>query len=110
MLKAPALASDAVILPAELLRASAPPPSAPSLLSRLLPSALSSTPSPSPSAPHYVRLRYNAQPVYLPACAPEGKHLPGAPEVCTFEAFSEAVKGVELSQAEWRERCGGKGE
>jgi len=87
---------------AELLRS----PSPPSTLSRLLPSAL----APAPSSQHYVRLRYNAKPLYLPACAPEGKHLAGSPEVCTFEGFANAVRKVEMSHSEWMDSCGSKAE
>ncbi|GAA6048612.1 hypothetical protein JCM3770_002056 [Rhodotorula araucariae] len=78
-------------LAVELLRAAA----APSALSRLLPGAV----APAPPAQHYVRLRYNARPLVLPACAPAGKHLPGpAGEVCTWEALRDAVRAVERSR------------
>jgi acid phosphatase len=84
---------------AELFRSASPP----SLLSSFLPSFLR------PSQPHYVRLRFNARNLRLPACAPEGKHLPGSNgEVCTFEAFKDAVRDVEVSSAEWRGLCGNK--
>ncbi|BGP54618.1 hypothetical protein JCM8202_004988 [Rhodotorula sphaerocarpa] len=60
-----------------------------------------------PPPPHYVRLRFNGRTIRLPACAPEGKHLPGSEgQVCTFEAFSEAARKVEVSQEEWRRMCG----
>lgn len=60
-----------------------------------------------PPPPHYVRLRFNGRTMRLPACAPEGKHLPGSEgQVCTFEAFSEAARKVEVSQEEWRGLCG----
>ncbi|BGP02495.1 hypothetical protein RTG_02538 [Rhodotorula toruloides ATCC 204091] len=81
----------------ELFRSASPP----SLLSSFLPSFLR------PSHPHYVRLRFNARNLRLPACAPEGKHLPGSNgEVCTFEAFKDAVRDVEVSSKEWRGLCG----
>ncbi|GAA5911331.1 hypothetical protein JCM8208_005222 [Rhodotorula glutinis] len=86
----------------ELLRS----PSPPSPLSRLVPSSF----RPAPSTQHYVRLRYNAKPLYLPACAPEGKHLAGSPEVCTFEGFADAVRKVEMSHGEWMDSCGSKAE
>ncbi|GAA6053194.1 hypothetical protein JCM3770_000022 [Rhodotorula araucariae] len=91
-------------LAVELLRA----PAAPSALSRLLPGAAV---APAPPAQHYVRLRYNARPLVLPACAPAGKHLPGSEgEVCTWEAFTDAVRAVECTQAEWRGWCGSRNE
>lgn len=57
--------------------------------------------------PHFVRLRYNGRTMRLPACAPQGKHLAGSDGgVCTFEAFEEAVRKVEVSQEEWKGMCG----
>ncbi|GAA6006019.1 uncharacterized protein JCM10292_005648 [Rhodotorula paludigena] len=89
----------------ELFRSSASPASA-SLLS-FLPSFL----RPTPAAPHFLRLRYNGRTLRLPACAPEGKHLPGSNgEVCTFEALRDAVAKAEVQQDEWRRMCGNKAE
>ncbi|GEM10048.1 acid phosphatase [Rhodotorula toruloides] len=83
----------------EFFRSASPP----SVLSSFLPSFLR------PSQPHYVRLRFNARNLRLPACAPEGKHLAGSEgEVCTFEAFKDAVRDVEVSMKEWRGLCGNK--
>lgn len=84
---------------AELFRSASPP----SILSSFLPSFLR------PPQQHYVRLRFNARNLRLPACAPEGKHLPGSNgEVCTLEAFKDAVRDVEVSSKEWRGLCGNK--
>lgn len=58
-----------------------------------------------PKVQHYVRARYNGRDVKLPACAKEGKHLEGSEEVCTLEAFLEAVDGVKMTGREWTEQC-----
>lgn len=51
-------------------------------------------------------MRYNARNIVLPACKPVGKHLEGSNgEVCTFEAFREAVEKVEIGGKEWEEGC-----
>lgn len=82
----------------EVLKKSTPP----SLLSNLVPSSL----SPSLGKDHYIRMRYNARNIVLPACKPVGKHLEGSNgEVCTFEAFREAVEKVEIGGKEWEEGC-----
>ncbi|PCH44871.1 phosphoglycerate mutase-like protein [Wolfiporia cocos MD-104 SS10] len=55
------------------------------------------------SSEFYVRLRYQNRNLPLPACAPEGKHLPGSPEFCTFAAFRERVQ--ELTPLDWEAEC-----
>ncbi|KAM0791655.1 hypothetical protein ACM66B_006091 [Microbotryomycetes sp. NB124-2] len=73
-----------------------------SFFSSLLPSFL----KPASQQRHYVRLLFNAKPVFLPACKAEGNHLPGSEgAVCTLEAFSDAVKKVELTGKEWERGC-----
>ncbi|KAI0777216.1 phosphoglycerate mutase-like protein [Trametes elegans] len=52
---------------------------------------------------HYVRVRYQNENKALPACAEEGKHLPGSPEFCTLAAFRERVK--ELTPDDWEAEC-----
>ncbi|GAA5967559.1 hypothetical protein JCM11641_005693 [Rhodosporidiobolus odoratus] len=85
----------------ELFRSTSPP----SFLSSLLPSPLR------PSPPHYIRLRFNSRTLRLPTCTPPGKHLEGSNgQVCTWEAFKEALGKVECSGEEWREACGGNAE
>lgn len=43
----------------------------------------------------------------MPACAGEGKHLDRTEGgVCTWDAFKEAVKGIEIGGEEWVKRCG----
>lgn len=56
-----------------------------------------------PPAQHYIRMRYQNRNMLLPICADEGKHLPGSPEFCTLEAFTERVK--ELTPADWETEC-----
>lgn len=50
-----------------------------------------------------VRVRYQNRNMPLPACAAEGKHLPGAPEFCTLAAFRERV--LELTPVDWDAEC-----
>jgi len=52
---------------------------------------------------HFVRLRYQNKTLPLPACAEDGKHLPGAPEFCTLSAFLNRVK--EISPKNWEAEC-----
>ncbi|KAG2105162.1 histidine phosphatase superfamily [Suillus cothurnatus] len=52
---------------------------------------------------HYVRMRYKNKNMVLPMCAEEGKHLPGSPEFCTFEAFQQRV--AELTPRDWVGEC-----
>jgi acid phosphatase len=50
-----------------------------------------------------VRARYQNRNLVLPMCAEDGKHLPGAPEFCTLEAFTERVR--ELVPRDWEAEC-----
>ena len=50
-----------------------------------------------------VRARYQNRTLVLPLCADEGKHMPGAPEFCTLEAFVERVD--ELTPRDWEAEC-----
>ncbi|CCL99109.1 uncharacterized protein FIBRA_01123 [Fibroporia radiculosa] len=52
---------------------------------------------------HYVRMRYQNRNLPIPACAAEGKHLPGAPEFCTLAAFRERV--LDLTPVDWETEC-----
>ena len=55
---------------------------------------------------HFVTMRYNAQPVRLPACAAVGAHLPGSDgTVCTLAAFRSAVDAVAMTDKEWEAAC-----
>ncbi|EAS32022.3 acid phosphatase [Coccidioides immitis RS] len=54
---------------------------------------------------HYVRIRYNDQPVAIPGCAAKpANHLPGEPTFCTLEAFKQIVD--KFTPGNWREECG----
>lgn len=53
---------------------------------------------------HYVRLRYNDQPVRIPACASKPQnHLPGDETFCTLDAFKEIVD--KFTPGNWKEEC-----
>lgn len=52
---------------------------------------------------HYVRLRYQNRSLPIPFCAATGSHLPGHPEFCTLEAFSERVR--EFFPKDWDAEC-----
>ncbi|KIL63494.1 hypothetical protein M378DRAFT_164353 [Amanita muscaria Koide BX008] len=54
-------------------------------------------------ADYFVRMRYQNKNMVLPACAEQGKHLPGHPEFCTFTTFRARVK--ELTPSNWEEEC-----
>ncbi|KAG6915556.1 hypothetical protein DXG01_010961 [Tephrocybe rancida] len=58
---------------------------------------------PRPSSEHYIRMRYQNKNMILPACAEEGKHLPGSPEFCSLAAFRERAK--ELTPADFESEC-----
>lgn len=53
---------------------------------------------------HYVRIRYNDQPVLIPGCAakPEN-HLPGDETFCTLDAFKEIVD--KFTPKDWQLEC-----
>ncbi|KAJ6118145.1 Histidine phosphatase superfamily clade-2 [Penicillium samsonianum] len=53
---------------------------------------------------HYVRIRYNDQPVRIPGCAakPEN-HLPGDETFCTLDAFKEIVD--KFTPKDWQVEC-----
>ncbi|KZV74189.1 phosphoglycerate mutase-like protein [Peniophora sp. CONT] len=55
------------------------------------------------SAEAHVRARYSNRNLILPSCSEEGKHLPGSPEFCTLEAFTERVS--ELVPNDWEAEC-----
>lgn len=48
-------------------------------------------------------MRYQNKNLHLPLCADEGKHLAGAPEFCTLEAFMDRIK--ELTPVDWEAEC-----
>ncbi|KAM3422794.1 putative acid phosphatase SPBC4.06 [Cercospora zeina] len=52
---------------------------------------------------HYVRLRYNDEPVVLPFCRGPGRHLEGDETFCTLSAFKEAVDRI--TPEDWRTEC-----
>ncbi|KAJ6148715.1 Histidine phosphatase superfamily clade-2 [Penicillium chrysogenum] len=53
---------------------------------------------------HYVRIRYNDQPIRIPGCAakPEN-HLPGDETFCTLNAFKEIVD--KFTPKDWQGEC-----
>ncbi|KAF8970225.1 histidine phosphatase superfamily [Flammula alnicola] len=51
----------------------------------------------------YVRMRYQNKDMILPLCVPEGNHLKGHPEFCTFAAFKARVD--ELTPKDWDTEC-----
>ncbi|UZJ52146.1 hypothetical protein CBS101457_001466 [Exobasidium rhododendri] len=55
---------------------------------------------------HYVRMRYGNETLKLPACSKVGNHLEGAPEYCTLQAFTDAVKGLHHPKGmTWEQEC-----
>lgn len=53
---------------------------------------------------HYVRIRYNDEPVRIPGCASKPRnHLPGDDTFCTLDAFKEIVD--KFTPVNWREDC-----
>ncbi|KAG6808283.1 hypothetical protein H0H92_004646 [Tricholoma furcatifolium] len=68
-------------------------------LSQTVLSNLTSRPGPE----YYIRMRYQNKNMALPACAEEGKYLPGSPEFCTLTAFQERVK--ELTPEDFEAEC-----
>lgn len=58
-----------------------------------------------PLSKHYVRIRYNDQPVRIPGCAAKASnHLPGDDTFCTLDAFKEIVD--KFTPADWMAECG----
>ncbi|KAK0526867.1 hypothetical protein OC835_005150 [Tilletia horrida] len=56
--------------------------------------------------PHYVRVRYGAETLRLPACAAAGKHLDGHAEFCTLDAFREVVDSLRHPEGlSWEAEC-----
>ncbi|GAA6062772.1 hypothetical protein JCM10212_006885 [Sporobolomyces blumeae] len=86
-----------------------PSSSAPSFLSRFLPSPAATLPPSSSSrdsSRHFVRLLYNGKPLALPACQPVGSHLEGTQgTVCTYEAFERLLSEWKMGEKEWTEAC-----
>ncbi|KAL2822375.1 histidine phosphatase superfamily [Aspergillus cavernicola] len=86
------------------------PPSTPSK-THLPPSPTARTPLASLSDPareslqkHYVRIRYNDQPIRIPGCAAKAQnHLPGDETFCTLEAFKEVVD--KFTPDSWKNEC-----
>ncbi|CDM31549.1 hypothetical protein DTO013E5_2167 [Penicillium roqueforti] len=92
----------------------------PGILSQLLGKSAPKLPTPSDTArapleslpesareslqKHYVRIRYNDQPVLIPGCAakPEN-HLPGDETFCTLDAFKAIVD--KFTPKDWQSEC-----
>jgi acid phosphatase len=95
----------------ELFSSSPQNSSSPSPLSLSSDSSTKSTTSPSPSPPplsHFVRVLYNGRTLSLPGCQAPQNHLEGSEgKFCTWEAFSEVLNKVKMSEVEWKEACGG---
>ncbi|KOS18832.1 putative acid phosphatase [Escovopsis weberi] len=52
---------------------------------------------------YFVRLRYNDEPVAIPGCRPQGKHLDGDETFCTLEAFKAIVD--KFTPQNWKQEC-----
>ncbi|KAK4138298.1 phosphoglycerate mutase-like protein [Trichocladium antarcticum] len=52
---------------------------------------------------YYVRMRYNDEPVTIPACRIPGNHLEGDESFCTLAAFKTVVD--KFTPTNWREQC-----
>ncbi|POS76849.1 histidine acid phosphatase [Diaporthe helianthi] len=52
---------------------------------------------------HYVRVRYNDEPVTIPGCKAEGNHLEGDDTFCTLTAFKAIVD--KITPRNWRMEC-----
>ncbi|KAJ3109354.1 hypothetical protein HDU96_007242 [Phlyctochytrium bullatum] len=61
------------------------------------------TPAAAAGPAHFVRLRYNGEPLALPQCAGKGKHLDGDKTLCTFEAFRKSME--EVVPRDWEGEC-----
>ena len=51
----------------------------------------------------YIRMRYNDEPIVIPACAKPGNHLPGNESFCTLAAFKGIV--ANFAPKNWRAEC-----
>ncbi|CBQ72050.1 related to acid phosphatase ACP2 precursor [Sporisorium reilianum SRZ2] len=59
-----------------------------------------------PQQQHYVRVRYGDRDMKLPACAAQGKHFDGRPELCTLEAFMGIAKSLQHPKGwTWEQQC-----
>ncbi|KAE8210928.1 hypothetical protein CF327_g5267 [Tilletia walkeri] len=55
---------------------------------------------------HYVRVRYGAKTLRLPACAAAGQHLDGHAEFCTLDAFRQVVDSLQHPEGlSWEAEC-----
>ncbi|KAL1880660.1 hypothetical protein Daus18300_001272 [Diaporthe australafricana] len=52
---------------------------------------------------HYVRIRYNDQPVTIPGCKAVGNHLEGDETFCTLTAFKGIVD--KITPKNWKKEC-----
>ncbi|KAL2271804.1 hypothetical protein VTJ83DRAFT_1175 [Remersonia thermophila] len=52
---------------------------------------------------YYVRMRYNDEPVTVPACRLPGNHFEGDPSLCTLAAFKAVVD--KFTPTNWKEQC-----
>lgn len=52
---------------------------------------------------HYVRVRYNDEPVTIPGCKAAGNHLEGDETFCTLKAFKGIVD--KITPKNWRKEC-----
>lgn len=52
---------------------------------------------------HYVRVRYNDEPVTIPGCKAAGNHLEGDETFCTLKAFKDIVD--KITPKNWRKEC-----
>ncbi|KAL2181843.1 histidine phosphatase superfamily [Thermothelomyces heterothallicus CBS 202.75] len=52
---------------------------------------------------YYVRIRYNDEPVTVPACKLPGNHLAGDESFCTLAAFKSVVD--KFTPKNWKEQC-----
>lgn len=52
---------------------------------------------------HYVRVRYNDEPVTIPGCKAAGNHLDGDETFCTLTAFKAIVD--KITPKNWRQEC-----
>jgi hypothetical protein len=48
---------------------------------------------------------YNGEPMVIPACEDQGKHLKGDTSFCSLKAFLKYGKQMSMSEKEFRARC-----